>query len=103
MDKHQLDDTVRSLLSDPDAFQEFVDLLSIEENWRKVDKSIKLPSYVEVAELDCPSCFDSIRLRYDKFRSDTYSIPLTCPHCSAKLNCVSEFAGYTCDVHLEEE
>lgn len=79
-----------------------MDLASPEKNWKMIDKSIGLPREVGLDELDCPSCFEPLRLIYDKFATMNYELELTCPHCREKIKCIGEFTGYTNEITLEE-
>ncbi len=99
-----LTERMKTLVQSVDNIQEFADLASDEGTWRRIDKAaVVLPRQVGVAELECPACFDEIRLLFDKFASDGTRTSLTCPHCSAGLVSVGHFTGYTTEVALEEE
>lgn len=91
------------MIQSPDNIKEFADLASPEENWRRIDKSIKVPGHIGLREEDCPSCFDPIRLIFDKFSTINSEIKLICPHCKASLICKIEYTGYTSDISLIEE
>ena len=102
MTTEELNETIKKIINSPENMQEFADLLSPEDNWRRIDKDIKVPSHIGFGGGDCPYCFDYIRLIYDKFSTTTHTLPLTCPHCKEKLKCKVEFTGYTSEVYLEE-
>jgi len=102
MDKNDLDNKVKILLQGTPDIQELANLLSPEVNWRMVDKNILIPQHIGLKQEDCPFCFESIRLVFDKFTSNNSIIDLVCPHCKATLKMRFEFLGYTCDVYLEE-
>lgn len=102
MSSEELNRQVKDLLRSAHNMQAFADLASPEKNWAQIDKNIKLPRGIGFAELDCPACFDPVRLIYDKFAAGDYQVPLCCPHCQAELTCVGTFEGYTVEVHLEE-
>lgn len=102
MTADELNYRVMNLLQSPNNLQEFANLSSLEENWNRIDKSIKIPSHVGVKQEDCPSCFEAIRFIYDKFLTGNKEFELVCPHCKTNLKVKSEYTGYTCDVYLEE-
>ena len=85
MDKEALNAEIRKLLQTPERMQEFADLSSPDENWARIDKGISIPRKTGMAELDCPSCFDSIRLIFDKFAGCDMEIPLVCSLYQAEL------------------
>jgi len=102
MNEDELNKKIKFLLQSPENLQEFADLASLEENWKRIDKTIKIPSHIGVKEDDCPSCFEPIRLIYDKFLTGNKEFELICPHCKAKLIVRSEYTGYTSEIYLEE-
>jgi len=102
MNKEDLNKIVFSLIQSPDNFQEFADIASLEENWKQIDKSIKIQSHIALKQEDCPSCFEPIRLIYDKFLTGNNEFNLICPHCKSNLIIKSEYTGYTCEIYLEE-
>lgn len=102
MDKEELNAAIRKLVQTPDRMQEFADLASPETNWAQIDKRISIPRNTGMAELDCPSCFDSIRLIFDEFAGHDLEIPLICPLCQSDLVCKSQFTGYTNEITLDE-
>ncbi|OGU61363.1 MAG: hypothetical protein A2V66_15875 [Ignavibacteria bacterium RBG_13_36_8] len=99
----ELNSEIERLIKSPLNMQEFADIASPEENWRVIDKNIPVPRGVGFAAEDCPACFDTIRLIYDKFSQGNEKLPLICPHCKAELVCVLEFMGYTSEISLEEK
>ncbi len=103
MNAEELNERIIELLKSPDNIQECADLASPEENWKKIDKNIQVPRYIGLREEDCPSCFDPIRLIFDKFSTLNDEIKLICPHCKANLICKLEYTGYTSDIYLEED
>ncbi|MFC2106773.1 hypothetical protein ACFLRY_00410 [Bacteroidota bacterium] len=102
MTESELNDKIEFLIQSPGNTQEFMDIASNEENWSKIDKNIKLPRNVGFTELECPSCFDPLRLIYEKFATQNYELELVCPHCTEKIKCIGEYTGYTNDISLEE-
>jgi len=102
MDSEQMNLLIRELVKSPARMQEFADLASPEGNWSQIDKSIAIPRSTGMAELDCPSCLDPIRLIFDKFAGSEMDLPLICPHCQVELVCHSEFTGHTNDITLDE-
>ena len=103
MNKEELNNSIVRLIQSPDNLQEFADLASPEENWRLIDKSIKIPHHIGLKEEDCPVCFEPVRLIFDKFSTVNTNIPLTCPNCHSALIVKLEFTGYTSDICLTEE
>ncbi|MBN1181343.1 MAG: hypothetical protein JXB49_03585 [Bacteroidales bacterium] len=103
MNAEELNHQIRNLVKSSDNMQEFTNLASPEENWRIIDKKIALPRNVGFTDLDCPSCFEPVRLIYEKFAMSDYEIPLSCPHCQAELICVGKFTGCTNEVSLKEK
>ena len=103
MNAEELNKKVISLLDSPDNLQEFADLTSLEENWKKIDKKIKVPSHIGIKEEKCPACRKPIRMIFDKFSTFNFEDKLVCPHCKADLVTVTEYAGYTSDIYLKEE
>ncbi|MCZ7603219.1 MAG: hypothetical protein M5R37_10135 [Melioribacteraceae bacterium] len=102
MTDKELNDRIILFLQSPENLQEFADIASIETNWKRIDKSIKIPSHIGVKEEDCPSCFEPIRLIYDKFLTANLKIGLICPHCKSDLKVRYEFLGYTNEIYLTE-
>lgn len=98
----EMSQKLRELVQSSGNMQEFVDLASPEENWEKVDKNIVLPKHIGFAVEECPSCFEEIRLIYDKFAGCDLEFPLICPHCSENILCLSEFTGHTNELYLEQ-
>ncbi len=104
MDSLELTKMVAKLVQSPYNMQEFADLASLEENWKKIDKSaVKMPREVGLEEEECLLCEGTIRFIYDKFTMTDCELDLRCPHCHKNLKCVGEFSGYTTEFHLEEE
>lgn len=103
MTADELNERVINLLQSPDNIQEFADIASLEENWKQIDKSIKIPSHIALKGEDCPSCFEPIRLIYDKYLTGNNKFNLICPHCKSNLTVKSEYTGYTCEIYLEEK
>jgi len=103
MNKEELNANITKLLQSPDNIQEFADLASPEENWRKIDKSIKIPGHIGVKKEECPVCFESVRMIYDKFCTTNTDIIFVCPHCNTTLIARLEFTGYTCEICLLEK
>ncbi len=103
MNAEELNEKILSLLESSDNIQEFADLASPEENWRKIDKSITVPPYIGVKAEDCPSCFEQIRLIFNKYSTNNSKTKITCPHCKTLLISKLEFTGYTSDIYLIKE
>ncbi len=103
METEELNEEIKRLIQSPENIREFADLASPEENWRRIDKSMKVPNHIGLSVQDCPSCFEPVRLIFDKFSTENEKINLTCPHCKVSLICRLEFTGYTSDAFLEEE
>ena len=99
----ELNNMVKLLIQSTDNLQEFVNLTSPVDNWEKIDKNIKVPDYIGLKTEDCPSCFEPVRLIFDKFSTSNEKIKIICPHCDAGLLAKLEFTGYTSDIYLEEE
>ena len=102
MDTQELNERIEAALQSPEYIQEFADLTSPEENWRRIDKDMKVPSHIGLGADDCPSCFESIRLIFDKYSTVNHEVEIKCPFCKADLICKIEFTGYTSEVYLEE-
>ncbi len=98
----ELNAEILRLLGSPHNTQAFADLASLEENWRRVDKGIKVPRNVGMHEGECPGCFETVRLIFDKFGGEGYEVLVGCPHCRIELRGIGEFGGYTTEVRLEE-
>lgn len=103
MDSKELNEKIKFLIQSSSNIQEFADLASDEINWKKIDKSIPVPKYIGLSEEDCPSCFDPIRLIYDKFSTLNDEFDLVCPNCKETIKCKLEFTGYTSEIYLEEK
>lgn len=102
MNAEELNKMIASLTRSSYNTQEFMDIASIEKNWKKIDKSIKLPRNVGFDELECPCCFETLRLIFEKFATADYEVELVCPHCKEKILCKGEYTGYTNEIYLEE-
>lgn len=100
MNKEELNERIEFLVQSPDNIQEFADLASPEKNWRKIDKGIDIPDYMEMKKEKCPACYKPVRLIFDKFSTVNSEIKLTCPHCKALLKAKLEYTGYTSDMYL---
>ena len=103
MEKDELNERIKLLLESSSNCQEFADLTSVSENWRKIDKNIAVPKHIGLKEEDCPSCFEPIKLIYDKFSTTDDEFDLICPHCKETIKCKLEFTGYTSEIYLEEK
>lgn len=103
MTVEELNTAIRDLVETPDNVQQFADIASPEENWKRIDKNIKLPKHVGFTSRECPICFDEVRIIFDKFSSANYSVPFVCPHCKANLKIKFEFTGYTSEAYLEND
>jgi len=103
MNQNELNDRIRLLIHSPHNTQEFMDLASLNMNWKAIDKTIQLPREVGFTELDCPCCFDPLRLIYEKFATVSYELELICPHCKEKIRAIGEFTGYTNEITLKAD
>ena len=103
MNVKELNERVKFLLQSTDNLQEFADLTSPVENWKKINKNIPIPSYIGIREEKCPSCHKPIRLIFDKFSTFNFETKLICPHCKSSLMSKTEYTGYTSDIYLEKE
>ncbi|MDQ6954650.1 MAG: hypothetical protein Q9M20_04325 [Mariprofundaceae bacterium] len=105
MDSQQLESMnlqLRVFIQSAENMQAFADLTSPEDNWEQMDKKITLPKHIGFAVEECPLCFEDIRLIFDKFAGCDLELPLICPYCHEKLQCLSEFTGHTNELYLEE-
>ena len=100
--KEDLNTLIKELLSSPGRIQEFIDIFSIDDNWKKVDKGITVPSGISVKSDECPHCGKTIRMTHAKFCTADSYYRIKCPHCKKKVGCHLEFTGYTCEAYLEE-
>lgn len=103
MTAEELNERILFLLQSSENIQEFADLASPHNNWRLIDKSIKIPSHIGIKEEDCPFCFEPVRMIFEKFQANPIRKKLICPHCNKALICIVEFTGYTGDIYLSEE
>ena len=102
MDTKELNKEIERLVESRDNLQEFADIASHDENWRKVDKNIPVPRDVGIGEDNCPLCHKKIRYIYDKFSSGDERFPFNCPHCKGEVDCVTEYTGYTSEGYVKE-
>lgn len=103
METEELNNEIEWLIQSPENIQEFADITSPEENWRKIDKNKIVPRHIGLKEEDCPFCFEPVRLIFDKFSTANSEIKLICPHCKTSLICKLEYTGYTSSIYLTEE
>lgn len=102
MDKSQFNELIQRLIDDPYDTIEFTRVFSIEENWRLIDKSIKMPRETGLTSDDCPNCFETIRAIFPKFYTQDSYFHVVCPHCNEKAGCHLEFEGYTSHLYFED-
>jgi len=100
MNKNDLNTRIRELIQSSGNTQEFMDLASDGQNWKRIDKTIPVPREVGFTEQDCPNCFEPLRLIYDKFATVNYELELVCPFCKERIRCIGEFTGYTNEITM---
>lgn len=100
MNTQELNERIEDLLQSPDNMQAFADLASPAKNWKKIDKNIPTPDYVGFKEEDCPVCYETVRLIFDKYATENMDMDLVCPHCKKTILARLEYTGYTSDIYL---
>lgn len=100
MNKEELNERILELLDSPDNIQEFADLASPEQNWKKINKQMTVPDYIGIKQENCPYCHEPVRMLFDKFASMDDEFDLMCPHCKKTLLVKQEYLGYTSDIYL---
>src|SRR3989339_1146611 len=102
MTKEDLIRKIEEMLESPENLQEFADIASFDENWRKLDKKMPFPRGIGIGEDKCPLCYKKIRIIFDQFSSGNERFPLVCPHCKGEIDCVTEYTGYTSEGYIKK-
>ena len=101
MEPTELQSLAKRLLESPSNTEEFTLVFSMPENWNALDKqAIPVPNHTAMSEGECPECYDTIRVLFDKYAQHDYEFTVTCPHCGEVVECNSEFTGYTAEVTI---